>query len=243
VANVVRTVTGTDDPTAAAEAIKANPAMATELQVKLAAIQQRYVELQLADAKHERETLVAILAKEVEDRTRAATTMLRALEIKDWAGRLVGLAPMGVSAVVLIGFFVFTFWMIQYPPWGQAETLLNVLVGALVTGFTAMINFWLGSSQGSRDKDRATVELQRAQTLQTTETIKEARAATVEARLQSATAASPAAAASAEPLRGLPSRFELCTDLVLGKEGGFSDHPADRGGPTMMGITQATLAA
>ena len=31
-------------------------------------------------------------------------------------------------------------------------------------------------------------------------------------------------------------------DDMIGREGGFVDHPADRGGPTRFGITQATLA-
>jgi len=31
-------------------------------------------------------------------------------------------------------------------------------------------------------------------------------------------------------------------DAILRREGGFVDHPADRGGPTKHGITQATLA-
>jgi lysozyme family protein len=39
------------------------------------------------------------------------------------------------------------------------------------------------------------------------------------------------------------SQFERALALVLQHEGGYSDHPADPGGATMMGITQATLAA
>ncbi|MCM8594089.1 glycoside hydrolase family 108 protein [Accumulibacter sp.] len=244
VAEVVREVTGTDDPQAAAEAIKLDPAKAAELQVRLAEINQRYVELQLADAKSEREAMVATLAQQVADRTRASQTMLEALHEKDWAGRLVGLAPVGVSIVVLVGFFVFTIWLVKSPPTGdQAITLLNVLIGALVAGFTAVINFWLGSSQGSREKDRAVVALQRTQAEQAADTLKEVRAAST-AQIDALIKASPAtSAALAQPLPGMPSRFDLCVDLVLGKEGGFSNHPEDPGGPTMMGITQATLAA
>ncbi|HEY8577625.1 MAG TPA: glycoside hydrolase family 108 protein [Devosia sp.] len=39
------------------------------------------------------------------------------------------------------------------------------------------------------------------------------------------------------------SRFDICLNLVLRHEGGFSDHPADPGGATNMGITRKTLAA
>lgn len=38
-------------------------------------------------------------------------------------------------------------------------------------------------------------------------------------------------------------RFSTCLAIVLGHEGGFANDPQDPGGPTMMGITQETLAA
>jgi len=45
------------------------------------------------------------------------------------------------------------------------------------------------------------------------------------------------------PIPGQPSRFDLCLQVVLAKEGGFADDPADAGGATQMGITARTLAA
>jgi lysozyme family protein len=37
--------------------------------------------------------------------------------------------------------------------------------------------------------------------------------------------------------------FEQCVAFTLTEEGGYSDNPADAGGPTNFGITQATLSA
>ncbi len=37
------------------------------------------------------------------------------------------------------------------------------------------------------------------------------------------------------------TRFDDCLPLILASEGGYSDNPADTGGPTNLGITQATL--
>ncbi|ACL61345.1 glycoside hydrolase family 108 protein [Methylobacterium nodulans] len=39
------------------------------------------------------------------------------------------------------------------------------------------------------------------------------------------------------------SRFDAALARVLAHEGGWSDHPADPGGPTNLGVTQATLSA
>jgi Glycosyl hydrolase 108/Predicted Peptidoglycan domain len=263
VADVVRDVTGTSDPAAAAKAIEEDPAKATALRVRLAEIEQRYVELQMQDAKDEREKLLETLRTEVEDRKSARGAMTTALDKRDWAARVVALIPAAISAMVMLGFFVFTIRLVRTPlqiePGNEVTTtLLNVLVGALVAGFTAVINFWLGSSQGSRDKDRTVEVLQEAQAKQAAETVRQVREASVAntaattAAVAAATAAAsqaaPAAAAMPAPARpapipGVPSRFDLCLEVVLNKEGGFSDHREDPGGPTMMGITQKTLAA
>jgi lysozyme family protein len=39
------------------------------------------------------------------------------------------------------------------------------------------------------------------------------------------------------------TNFPACLDIVLAKEGGYVDHPADPGGATNLGITFATLSA
>lgn len=45
------------------------------------------------------------------------------------------------------------------------------------------------------------------------------------------------------PDPGPPDAFAACLEIVLKEEGGYADNPADPGGPTKFGITQATLAA
>ncbi len=37
------------------------------------------------------------------------------------------------------------------------------------------------------------------------------------------------------------ANFEIFAAKILALEGGFSDHPADRGGATNMGVTLATI--
>lgn len=39
------------------------------------------------------------------------------------------------------------------------------------------------------------------------------------------------------------NRFDECFELILEIEGGYSDHPSDKGGKTNYGITEATLSA
>ncbi|MFC7474207.1 glycoside hydrolase family 108 protein [Dankookia sp. GCM10030260] len=232
VAAVVQSVAGTDDIDAAAKAVRADAAKASELTLRLEEVRREYLDLQAKDRQAERQSIVEALRIELDDRRRASGAMVGALGAEGWTARAVALGPAAVSVIVMLGFFVFTGWLVRDPPAGADATtltLLNVVVGSLVAGFTAVVNFWLGSSQGSRDKDRAAAALRQGQ------------AGAGKAVAEPAPAAPVPPAAGPQP--GQPSRFDLCLPIVLAKEGGFADDPADPGGATQMGITQRTLAA
>ena len=237
VAGAVRTVAGSGDLEQAARTIAADSIKAAELTAKLDEIRLRFAELQAQDAKDERATLLEQVKAEIADRDKARGGMVAALSIQGWAAQTVAMGPPVISALVVLGFLFLCFWLLRYPFDSNASqttlTLLNVVVGAMVAGFTAVLNFWLGSSQGSRDKDRTVAALQAAQTSQTTETLRQVTNQAFETK-----PATPAPAAA-----GRPSRFDLCLPIVLAKEGGFSNHPHDPGGATNFGITQRTLAA
>lgn len=239
VADAVQQVAGTADPAAAARQVQEDAAKAAALRLRLEEIRVQYQALQVQDAASERQSLLETLRAEAADRARAGSTLSAALLAPGVSASIVAATPAAVSALVLAGFFGFTAWLVRFPPAGgdpTTLTLLNVVVGALVAGFTAVVNFWLGSSQGSREKDRMVATLQQAQ----------ASAPRVPAGALDALAAAPfarLAGSKTAPVPGQPSRFDLCLQVVLRQEGGFSNDAADPGGATQMGITEHCLAA
>jgi len=57
-----------------------------------------------------------------------------------------------VSAIVVFGFVgVMVLWLVGKPPTSSTE--LSMLVGALISAFSAVVQFWVGSSAGSKAKD------------------------------------------------------------------------------------------
>jgi hypothetical protein len=151
-------------------------------------------------------------------------------------------APPIVSVVVTVSFLAVVI-LLAYPQSGAAfkdNQLLNICVGALVAGFTTVISYWLGSSQGSRDKEATNRQLQNSQAVQANELIK----AQTE-RLKNVPVPAPQGRSDAsvpdKPV-ARTDKFERCLQLVFGAEGGFANDAADPGGPTNFGITQATLA-
>jgi lysozyme family protein len=157
-------------------------------------------------------------------------------------------APVGVSIVVTLLFAgALLMLLLTSPPPKDAPNyseLINICIGALVAGFSTVISFWLGSSQGSREKDTAVQQMQVTQAAQATQQIELAtRQATELARareeVRERPAAGPVTIAVSPAHKG--SNFDSCLTLVLGAEGGFANDARDKGGATKFGITIGTL--
>lgn len=128
-AGVVRAVTGTDDPAAAAAALS-DPAKWAEAQIRLAEIAGQERDAYLADVANARAQTIALAQ----------------------AGSGIAWAAPVVSVVVTLGFFaaVAMVFLVQREWDERTAGILNVLLGALVLGFGQVVNYWLGSSAGSK---------------------------------------------------------------------------------------------
>lgn len=236
VANVVQEVTGTPDAAEAQRKLAADPALTGQLRIRLAEIALETQKAMDNAAEQKRQAELAAQQKALENTQGARNTMVDLVK----SGSSVAWGAPVVSVIVTVGFFGILLVLIMtdksFPT--ELTSIINITVGALAAAFATVVNFWLGSSQGSRDKDSTARDLQTAAlNLQAT------HAAANERMVQTlASAASPTTPMMAKPASG-DANFERCLAIVVDKEGGFSDHPRDRGGPTNLGITLRTLAS
>ena len=172
VKKVVTEVTRTENPQEARQRLQADPKAAAELQLKLAEIaadqeqkrqqaQLDLVKLQYENEGRRRDAELQTLGKQIED-TKDARASLRTL-----AGEspfIAATAPV-LSYIVTVGFFVVLGIVLlkgmpaQSPGDNSALQVVNIVIGALVAAFATVVNFWLGSSQGSRLKDQQNAEI------------------------------------------------------------------------------------
>jgi peptidoglycan hydrolase-like protein with peptidoglycan-binding domain len=241
VAEAVKTITGTDDPAAAQAALLADPAKASELRIKLAEIALEQQRIQRDAEEKQRQAELDELKARTAD---VGDARSKTLELAKQGSSIAWGAPV-VSITITVGFFAVLLLMV-FKPFDENATLtiqlLNVVIGALVASFTAVVNYWLGSSQGSRDKDATVRSLQAAQATTNSQALREVREIAQAAASRPAEAVAPLAIAALPTAAPAGENFAACLEIVLQQEGGFSDNPADPGGATKFGITLKTLA-
>ncbi|HEX5865088.1 MAG TPA: glycosyl hydrolase 108 family protein [Casimicrobiaceae bacterium] len=152
-----------------------------------------------------------------------------------------------------LGFFGILILLITIgmPTGDNVAQIINITVGALAAAFATVVSFWLGSSQGSRAKDAAMIQIQAEQFSQAnaaietqvkqTEVLKSTmlaqakQAEALQSTVKTAIAAKPVAEAAKM------SNFQRCLDIVFLYEGGFFEHREDRGEATQFGVTVGLL--
>jgi hypothetical protein len=248
----VRDVLGTDDPVEAEKRV-ADPKVASELRVRLAEIEAQ-AEAREAEADAKRRETELDEFREVLKDAQSARTMMTELSAED---SVFAWGPVVVSTVVVIGFFLALWLLVSGEVDAENPALLqivNIVIGALTAGFATVISFWLGSSQGSRKKDTASLQAQnlvaalQRESTQSTERLVEQQSrqttALIDKVAQGAARSSAPPAPGAGPAKQKDSRqFHKCMEIIFAHEGGYVDHPDDPGGATNLGITHKTLAA
>jgi lysozyme family protein len=255
VTQAVAQVTQTQDPEQARNKLNADPGAVVALQLKLAEIaadqdeKRQQAQLALIKEQNEQESKrrqadLTQLRVEMED-TRSARSTFSELALANnpmaWG------APV-VSFIVTLGFFgILTLLIVGVTEMrdGPVAQIINITVGALAAAFATVVSFWLGSSQGSRTKDAATIQLQaehvesqvrQTQMLQNTVQAQVKQAQALQSTMQTAIAAAPTVDAPKT------SNFRRCLDIVWAQQRAYADAP---GGPpsgaTQFGVTLGLL--
>ena len=243
VGEAVADAVGTTNAGEAQTKLAANPAAQVALRQKLAELALDATKAQNAEASRQGQDALID--------TQSARSGLQALATTN--STIAWTAPT-ISYLVIFGFFIFLFVLV-WLYWGKPADnqnnfivqIINIAVGALTAAFATVVNFWLGSSAGSRKKDDANLTLQQAQADHASANIKALQdkiVAPPQAPAQTSALAQPPAPAPAKPAdQQGSSRFDACMPFIFKAEGGYSDNPADPGGPTNFGITLGTLRA
>ena len=132
VTQIVRSVAGTDDPAALEAKLAGDPKLAEVLVERLREETKRYL-------------------AEVEDTASARAQALALVR----SGSAMAWGPVLVSVLVTLGFLAAVYGVFTVPLTDMTGQVALVLLGTLAGGFTQVLNYWLGSSAGSRAKDDA----------------------------------------------------------------------------------------
>lgn len=129
VSNAAKQIFGTDNPVAVQRMITDNPTMAQAF-VDATKIDLEKIRLEMEDVQSARAQTVALVT----------------------AGSPIGFTAPAISILVIIGYFtLITMLFFVERTWDErTSNLLNILFGVLSTSFVQVVNYWLGSSSGSK---------------------------------------------------------------------------------------------
>jgi uncharacterized protein (TIGR02594 family) len=154
VAKSVTEATGANTPEAAKTRIDGDPKVAADLQVRLAQIALDAQAADLAAAEKARQDALERDRIALDNTSRARAALLDLINL----GGPIPWTPSIISYIVVLGFLILVF-LLMFGKYTLPETsdtfvqIINICIGAIAAGFATVINFWLGSSLGSRSKD------------------------------------------------------------------------------------------
>src|ERR1700722_4203264 len=229
VGKAVSDTLGTTNVADAQTKLATDAAAKAALQQKLAELALEATKAQNAESDQQRQDALS--------NTQGARSGLQALATTN--STIAWTAPT-ISYLVIAGFFAFLFVLV-WLYWGKTADnqnnfivqIINIAVGALTAAFATVVNFWLGSSAGSRKKDDANLTLQQAQADSSNANMKSLQDKIAPQPQAPVQALSLAAARVQTPTPAKPadqpgsSRFDACMPFIFKAEGGYSDNPAD----------------
>lgn len=171
VQGAVADTTGTSSAPDARQKIEQDPALASDLQAKLADIALQAHQADLAAATKSDDADLAFNQMQATNTVNARATLQDLIKLSN----PIAYTPSIISYIVVVGFFAALLLLMSGKVLtGTASTgplqIVNILIGALSAAFATVINFWLGSSLGSRKKDAATTQANTLDQLKTLST-------------------------------------------------------------------------
>ncbi|MDQ0322073.1 hypothetical protein QO002_004279 [Pararhizobium capsulatum DSM 1112] len=148
--SAVKSISGATTPDKAREVLTADPSKMNDLKIRLAEISLEAQKLDVAEIQEYNRAAN-------ESTVDARENLLAMLSKPD--SMWISMTPAIISYIVVIGFVVLIGLLLFTDPPVKADTtvlqIINICIGAVAAGFATVLNFWLGSSLGSRRKDTA----------------------------------------------------------------------------------------
>lgn len=138
VTGIVKRVTGTDDASEIERAIATDPNLALQLKSQL-------IQAEAEARRAEHEEVLALIA-DVGNARQQTMDLAKSGSAIAWG------APV-MSTLILVAFGVMLYVVLTRQIPEAALTMANVLLGTLAAMATQVVNYWLGSSRGSAQKD------------------------------------------------------------------------------------------